>query len=572
MDKFTLIGMLERMALLLELKGENPFKVKAYLKGATALEGTPGEPSEWVATGELRRIPGIGAGLAAMITECLQTGSSSEFEQLQAEIPPTLLDLLSLPQMGPKKVKTLHDSLGIRSLEDLERAVQAGQLGTLAGFGQKTQDKLREALEKRRSQAGLLLYPEALQVASDLLEGLRAVPGIQEAEIVGEVRRHLEVVSDIILLAACSDSDWLARLQPLFASLEPVGPQQARGRLDAGHGFSMFVVPPEDFAAKLVELTGSEEHLQQLSMRAQARSLRFETAGLWRDGARLGISNEAAFYRELGLDWVPPELREGLRSLDDPLPTLLEARDLQGIFHCHTTWSDGTGTLEQMALGAWALGYRYIGIADHSPAAFYAQGLSVERLKEQQAEIDRLNSTLEGIRILKGTEADILADGTVDYPPEVLAGFDYVVASIHSRFGMPPAEMTERIVRALRNPFVTMLGHMTGRLLLEREAYGLELDRIFEVAAAEGVAIEVNANPHRLDLDWRYIPRALAAGVRLVINPDAHSVQGLSHMRYGVGIARKGGASAAQVLNTMGREELGVYLAQRRDRARSLRN
>ena len=572
MDKTTLIGTLERMALLNEIKGENPFKIKAFAKAAQVLDEHPIAPSELVAGGTLRDLPGIGSGLAALITELVETGRSNEFETLKRQVPVGLLELLKLPNLGPRKIKALYDGLGISSLSDLERAVSEGRLADLAGFGLKTQEKIRAAIATLNHRRGLHRYAEVQEAAEACCEALRSLPGVQKVAIAGALRRKAEIVSEIALVVALESPEILDDLSklPTFMGLQRLTPHHAMSRLPGEIEMHVHLATLATFETRLLKLTGSAEHWQQLVHRAADRKLRLDEQGLWKEELILA-NDEASIYRVLDLPVIPPELREGERSLEDPVPVLLEAEDLQGLFHVHTTYSDGKGTIEEMARAARDLGYRYLGITDHSPAAFYAQGLTIERLAQQQAEIDRINAELEGIRLFKGTEADILADGSVDYPPEVLARFDFVVASVHSRFGMASDEMTERIVRAIRHPFVTMLGHPTGRLLLEREPYGLDLDRIFREAAAHRVAIEINANPHRLDLDWRYLPRAIELGVTLVINPDAHAVSGLRDVRYGVGVARKGGVSALNVLNTLSLPQIEAYLQERRDRAHSKR-
>lgn len=574
MNQQQIADRLEAIATLMELKGENPFKIKAFTSGARLVEALEADLGELVATGSLRSIKGIGPALAEVITELVQTGRSTVHDELQADTPAGLLEMLGVPGLGPKKIKAIHEGLGITTVGELEYACHENRLAGLAGFGAKTQEKILAGIALMKQSRGKFLASEALGVAEELLASLESHPAVQRAAIAGSLRRAKETVKDADLIASSDDAE---AVMAFFVGLPQVkevvahGPTKSSVRLENGLPIDLRVVADADFPFTLHHFTGSKEHNTLMRQRALARGLKLNEYGLWRGEERLACRDEAEIFRALDLAYVPPELREGTCELElaeaGTLPELVRQGDLQGIFHVHTTFSDGAGTLEQMVRAAQALGYRYIGISDHSQAAAYAHGLTPERIAEQHAEIDRLNRELAGIRILKGIEADILADGAVDYDPEVLARFDFVIASVHSRFGMDRPAMTERIVRAIRNPFVTMLGHLTGRLLLSREPYELDLERVFTEAAEHGVAIELNANPHRLDLDWRYLRRALELGVTIAINPDAHSVAGLEHVRYGVGIARKGGVPAERVLNSLDLETLAGRLAERRARA-----
>ncbi|HEY9854386.1 MAG TPA: DNA polymerase/3'-5' exonuclease PolX [Stenomitos sp.] len=565
---------LEAIATLMELKGENPFKIKAFTSGARLVETLEADLAELVAAGSLRSIKGIGPALAEVITELVTTGQSTVYTELKADTPEGLIEMLTVPGLGPKKIKAIYEGLGITTVGELEYACNENRLAGLAGFGAKTQDKILAGIQLMKQSRGKFLCSEALGVAEELLKALQGHPAVQRSAIAGSLRRAKETVKDADLIAS---SDEAEAVMAFFVSLPQVkevvahGPTKSSVRLENGLSIDLRVVRDADYPFTLHHFTGSKEHNTLMRQRALSRGLKLNEYGLWRGEERIECRDEEEIFKALDLAYVPPELREGMGELElaeaRTLPELVSQGDLAGIFHVHTTFSDGAGTLEQMVKAAQALGYRYIGISDHSQAAAYAHGLTPERIAEQHAEIDRLNQALTGIRILKGIEADILADGSVDYDPEVLARFDFVIASIHSRFGMDKEAMTERIVRALRNPYVTILGHMTGRLLLSREPYELDLERIFREAAEHGVAIELNANPHRLDLDWRYMRRALELGVTIAINPDAHSVSGLQHVRYGVGIARKGGVPAERVLNSLDAEALAERLAARRERA-----
>lgn len=576
MNQQQIADRLDAIATLMELKGENPFKIRAFSSGARLIETLEADLAEVVRTGALRSIKGIGPGLADVITELVTAGKSSVHDELKAEIPDGLLEMLSIPGLGPKKIKAIYEGLGITTVGELEYACNENRLAGLAGFGAKTQEKILGGIALMKQSRGKFLCSEAIGPAEAILAALQGHPAVQRAAIAGSLRRAKETVKDADLVASSADPE---AVMAFFVSLPEVkevvahGPTKSSVRLENALPVDLRVVADTDFPFTLHHFTGSQEHNTLMRQRALARGLKLNEYGLWRGEERLECRDEEAIYGALDLAYIAPELREGLGELQlaeaGALPELVVPGDLQGIFHVHTTFSDGAGTLEQMVRGAQALGYRYIGISDHSQAAAYANGLTVERIAEQHAEIDRLNRELDGIRILKGIEADILQDGSIDYDPATLQRFDFVIASVHMRFGMDRAAMTERIVRALQNPYVTILGHMTGRLLLSREPYELDLDWIFQEAARQGVAIELNANPQRLDLDWRHLRRALELGVTIAINPDAHSVAGLQHVRFGVGIARKGGVPAGRILNSLEIETLSERLAERRQRALS---
>jgi len=555
---------LEAIATLMELKGENPFKVKAFTGAARTIEGLEGDLPALVAAGGLRGIKGIGPALAEVITELVTTGRSGVYDELKAATPAGLIDLLEVPGLTPKKVKAIHEGLGVTTVGELEYACHENRLVSLSGFGPKTQEKIVAGLAMFKKNQGQRLYSEVIGPAEELVAAIAASPGVQRVAIVGDVRRRCEVVGGLELGVAGEGLTLDAGHLPGVAQVTEAG-----CRLDDGLAVTIHRVPPEAFPAALLMATGSRDHVAALAERAASQGLRLDTTGLWRGAERIE-ADEEGIYRELGLSFIPPERREAQHPIERPVPVLVDEPDLQGVFHVHTTYSDGAASLEQMARAAQAMGFRYLGISDHSQAAVYAQGLTPDRIREQHGEIDRLNAELDGIRLLKGIEADILADGEIDYAPETLKTFDFVIASVHSRFGLDEAGMTERLVRAIRHPRVTMLGHMMGRLLLSREPYALDVERVFREAAEHEVVIELNANPHRLDLDWRVMDRALELGVAIAINPDAHSVKGLADTRYGVGIARKGGATPERVLNTRSLNDLLAYLARRRERAASM--
>jgi DNA polymerase (family 10) len=569
MESKAVAHVLEEIGTFMELKGENPFKVKAFTGAGRTIETLDGELVELVASGAIAGIKGIGPATREVIVELVTTGHSSVHAALKAEIPPGLLEMLEIPGLGPKKIKAIHEGLGIASVGELEYACHENRLATLAGFGTKSQEKILKGIAQLKAFRGRHLYVDALPAALTILGMLEGLPDVKRVAIAGSMRRRMETVKDLDLVAASAHAE---RVMAAFTTLPESevlahGPTKSTIRLASGLQVDLRVVTDAEFPFALHHFTGSKDHNEALRSRAKHMGLLINEYGLFRGETLIPCADETAFYHALGLDFIPPELREGLDEIAlaerHALPELVRESEIQGVFHVHTTYSDGGATLERMTQEAKRLGYRYLGISDHSQAAAYAHGLTPERIREQHAEIDALNARLGDIRLLKGIEADILADGSIDYDEDTLSSFDFVIASVHSRFGLGEEAMTERIVRAIRHPRVTMLGHMTGRLLLARDPYALDLERVFHEAAEHGVIIELNANPHRLDIDWRHLRRALELGVMIAINPDAHSIDGLQDVRFGVGIARKGGASAAQVFNTRSLDEVLAHLAGR---------
>jgi len=570
---------LREVATLLELEGENPFRVRAYENAARAVEGLAEEPQELLEAGTLAEVRGIGAGLVAAIAEILQTGKLQLRTDLAAKYPPGLLDLFRVGGLGPKKIRILHRELGIGSLADLEAACRAGRIAELPGFGAKSQAAILAGLESLRRYEERHLVSDALPAAERLLAHLMACPHVVRAEIAGSLRRRRETIGDLDLVAAVGASDREAVAEH-FARADGVdrvlasGPTKVSLQLLGGFQSDLRMVDEEEFAAALHHFTGSKEHNVSIRSRAKRAGLTVNEYGVFRGEERLQVRSEAELFERLGLPFIAPELREGLDEIElaerGELPILIERADLAGTFHVHTTWSDGRASLSEMAEGAAALGWSYLGIADHSRSAAYAGGLSADQVRAQWREIDEWNQRGQRPRLFKGIECDILADGALDFDDQLLLGFDYVVASVHSRFRLPIEEMTARLVRAVSHPCVTFLGHPTGRLLLARESYELDLDAVLDVAAERGVIVELNANPHRLDLDWRPLRGWLRRGCATSIHPDAHSVAGLGDVDWGVAIARKAGAAAPQVLNTRSLAEVESYFEARRRRAREL--
>ncbi len=584
-DKGAIAAVLQDIATLLELKGENPFKVRAYAAGARILETLPEEEIDArVAAGSLAEVKGIGEALAQKIGELRTTGSLAFHDKLRASIPAGMVEMLEIPGVGPKKVRALHAALGVDSLAALEAACRDGRVAALDGFGEKTQAKILEGIANRAAYGRRHLWFKAFAEAEPILAGLRGLPQVERAEHAGSLRRRLETVGDLDFLVATRDPrpvvDWFVAA-PGVKEVTAHGETKASIRLASGLQADLRLVPPEQFVFALHHFTGSKDHNVQLRHRALQRGLSLSEWGLVpaegegtakekaaAAGLRTDIRDEAGLFAALGLAPIPPELREGLGEIEaaeaGPLPRLVEEGDLRGVFHNHTTESDGHNTLEEMAAAAEALGWEYLGIADHSKASFQARGLDEARLRAQVEAIRRLNASGRcRTHVFAGTECDILPDGRLDFPDELLGELDYVVVSVHSAFTLDREAQTRRILRALEHPHVTMLGHATGRLLLERPGYDVDLERVIDAAVERGVILELNASPWRLDLDWRHWRRAAARGLVCAINPDAHRASQLEWFRAGVAAARKGWLTAEHVLNTRPLAAVRAALARR---------
>ncbi|MFO0879231.1 MAG: DNA polymerase/3'-5' exonuclease PolX [Gemmataceae bacterium] len=583
MDREQVAGILAEIGTLLELQGESSFRVNAYHNGARAILQMEGDLAEMVRTNRLTEVAGIGDTLREKITTLMTTGRLPFYDDLKAKTPPGLVEILRVPGLGPKKVIALHKELGIDTLEKLRIACEAGQVAGLKGFGKRTQEKILEGLESLRQMAGRVRLDQALAVADTIVAALRELPGVQQIEVCGSIRRRKETIKDIdVLIAGVGDTGPLMeRFVSLPGVVQITGQGDTRSSvvikklLPSGSQITMNadlrVVSPEQFPFALHYFTGSKEHGIAMRIRAQRYGLKLNEYGLEGESKHVRARSEADIFRALDLAYIPPEMREDTGEMDlaasDGLPPLIEVDDIQGVFHNHTTYSDGANTLEEMALAAQHLGLKYLGIGDHSQSLTIANGLSPARVRQQHREIDALNKRLKGIHLFKGTECDILLDGSLDYDEELLTSFDYVVASVHTHFQLPREQQTERIIRAIRHPLVTMLGHSTGRLLLRREGYQVDLEAILEAAAASGCMIEINADPHRLDLDWVHCKRARAMGVTLVINPDAHSTHGLANFVHGVEVARRGWLEKQHVFNTRPLAEVSRYFAERKQAA-----
>jgi DNA polymerase (family 10) len=566
MDKAEVAAILDEIGTLLELQGENPFRCNAYHAAARIIGQLEANLAGLIEQDKLDTIPGIGETLKDKITALVKTGHLPFYEDLKKNLPAGLLEMLRIPGMGPKKVKALWEQLDIDDLAKLKAACEAGKVADLKGFGAKTQQKILEGLQFLGQVGQRVRIDQALPLAMSLVEGLRKkCPGIRRIELCGSLRRRKETIADIDILVSSDDP---ASIMDAFVELPGVEQVIAKGdtksSVNVGEGAGrdrvlmqadLRVVSDKQFPFALHYFTGSKEHNIAMRARAQARGLKLNEYELAGDKKSIPCNSEEDIFQALDLDYIPPELRENTGEIEAAekhlLPKLIEPGDIHGIFHCHTSWSDGAATLEEMAEAARKLGLQYLGIADHSQSLTVANGLSPERVRKQQAEIDRLNARCKGFHLFKGTECDILPDGSLDYDDELLASFDYVVASVHTHFGQPEKEMTERIIKAISHPRVTMLGHATGRLLLRRDAYKVDLEAVLQAAARHGKLIEINAHPQRLDIDWVHCKRARALGVQLVINPDAHSTHEVGYYEYGVGVARRGWLEKKDVFNTM---------------------
>lgn len=577
MGKDDIIAVLENIARLLELKGENPFKVRAYTNAARALE-TLSEPLEkLVGEDRLGTVDGLGKATSEKISALVRDGRLDYYDQLADEFPPDILSLFELQGLGAKKIKVLWDSLQVHSITKLERACKSGKVAELPGFGEKTAANILQAIEHQKKHTGEFRIGDVAGLAESLLDDLRGHPRVTLAQIAGSYRRKKEIVRDLDFIVSTRHPAEVSEFfttHPLVESVLAKGETKSSVILKSGIQCDLRVVTGPEYPFALAYFTGSKEHNVRIRSRALTRGwslneYRFSEA----EGRELKeplpeIHEESDIYRALGLDPVVPELREDRGEIEaaeaHALPNLIEWQNLRGTFHNHTTESDGRATLEEMAAAAQELGMEYLGIADHSKSSFQAHGLDEKRLAAQVMKIRALSS--DDLHLFAGTECDILKDGSLDFSDDVLASLDYVVASVHSSFTLSEAEMTARIIRAISNPYVTMLGHLTGRLLLTREPCRVNVPAIIDAAADTGTIIELNANPRRLDMDWRWWPLAKEKGVRCSINPDSHSTAGLQDLVFGIGSARKGWLTKDDVINTRPLRQVLPFLTAKRER------
>ncbi|WP_240773305.1 helix-hairpin-helix domain-containing protein [Pontibacter sp. SGAir0037] len=547
----------------MELHDENPFKVRSYANAIAALELVE-EPLVGKTLAELEKINGVGKSIAARILALNEEGSFEELDQLLAATPPGVVEMLRIKGIGPKKVRTIWKELGTETLEELLEACEQDKLSKIKGFGAKTQENIKQALLFTQQNRGKLLFAEAEASADELQQTIKAVLPDAEVALVGAVRRRMEIVEELQLLIGADQpvavQEQLNALEVLHQEEKASGPFAWRGM----HTISSLrteinIVPKKRFANELLMHSAAIEHI---TLPYEASDTLF---GLIK---KQDFASEKAIYQAAGMAYIVPELREGTNELqlarENKLPVLLEESDLKGILHNHSTYSDGAHTLEQMAVYCRDLGFEYLGISDHSKTASYAGGLREGDVLRQQKEIDELNIKLAPFKIFKGIESDILGDGSLDYDPDILATFDFIVASIHSTLNMDEKKATARLITAIENPYTTMLGHPTGRLLLRREGYPINHKAVIDACAANNVIIEINSNPWRLDLDWRWVQYAQEKGVMLSINPDAHHTSGYHDMRYGVLVGRKGGLTKEMTFNAKTVEEVEAYFKNRK--------
>ncbi|MDW7740459.1 MAG: DNA polymerase/3'-5' exonuclease PolX [Bacillota bacterium] len=576
MEKHGVAGLIEEIGVLLELKGENPFKSRAYYNAARIIELMGEEELErLVREGKLKDVKGIGTALNEKITELVTTGTLVYYEELKQSIPEGLLEILKVPGLGPRKIQTLHEMLDITTLAELEYACRENRLINIKGFGSKTQENILEGIEFLRRNQNQYFYSEAMLIADDLLEQMKTIPGIGEVSLAGSIRRFREIVKDIDLVASAEKPGNLTHQftkLPGISGVIALGDTKASVQMEEGINVDLRVVKKSEYPYALHHFTGSKEHNTALRHRAKSMGLKINEYGLFRGEELVKCSTEKDFFAALGLDYIPPELRENNGEIEaaenSTLPLLVESKDIKGIFHVHSVYSDGTNTLEEIVRYCLDSGLEYVGITDHSQSAFYAGGLKDDDLKRQAEEIQALREKYSNLGIYAGVEADIRADGTLDYPDEILEKLDFVIASVHSGLKMERSKMTERVIQALRNPYVTMLGHPTNRLLLGRDSSPIDLETIFEVALEKGIIIELNASPARLDLDWRHLKKVKEMGLLVSINPDAHRLENFIDIELGVSLARKGWLDKGDIFNSLSRSEVEKYLLYRRGKSK----
>jgi len=579
MDKSQVTDILEEIAVLLELKGENPFKARAYTNGARTLDTFEGDLGKLVAENRLGELAGIGDALQKKITELVTTGRLGYYEDLRASVPEGMLALMEIPSLGAKKINALHAKLGISSVAELEAACLAHKVRDLPGFGAKTEEKLLAGIKQARDYSSLHLYAEAWAQAEEIREALREHEDVLQVSTAGSLRRGREVVHDLDFVASSRRPkdvmDYFVSL-PWVKTVTNHGETKSSVLLTNGMSADLRIVSDKEYAYALHHFTGSKEHNIAMRQRAIAQGRKLSEWGLFitpkkkksedDEGELIKCNTEDELFAALGLQYIPPELRENLGEIEaaaeKKIPRLVDWMQLRGTFHCHTNWSDGKNTLAEMAGEAHELGLDYLGIADHSKSSIQANGLNEQRLAEQLELIAAYNKEHRDFRVFAGSEVDILKDGRLDFSDDVLAKLDYAVASVHNVLNLEEDEMTARVIRAMENEYVTMLGHVTGRLLLAREASKINLEKIIDCAASTGTWIELNCSSMRMDMDWRWWHRARDKGVKCVINPDAHRISQFAMLRHGVTFARKGWLRREDVINTQSLDAVKKTLAR----------
>jgi len=585
MENLDIARTLTLLGDLLEIQGANPFRIRAYRNAVNTVNGLSRPLQVMVAEGEdLTALPGIGENVAAHIVELLETGTIDRLREVEAEFPRSLAELMALDGVGPKKARRLFEELGVRTVEDLKRALDEGRVEKLEGFGERSAEKMRTAIAEHLQRSGRFRIDEAEQLIAGLMEHVAEAPGAERVEIAGSLRRRRETIGDVDILVQC-DGDGAPVVEHFVAfegaeRAEASGPTKGSIVLQSGLQVDLRVVPPESFGAALVYFTGSKDHNVAIRTRAVRDGLRVNEWGVFRvpegadadalgkdEGERVGGKTEEDVYRALGMRWVPPVLRENRGEIEaaiqGELPKLVELDDIRGDLQMHSTWSDGKASVEDMARACLERGYEYLAITDHSQAMAMVQGLTPERARKQWEEVEAVREKVPGIEILTSAEVDILKDGELDMPDDVLEELDLVVISVHSFMDQSRREMTERVLRAIAHPAVDILAHPTGRIIGRREPFELDVEAVLEAAAEHSVAVELNANPRRLDLSEVHVHRAKELGVPVVISTDAHAPAGLADMRFGVDQARRGWLGPADVLNTRSAKQFKAWLARR---------
>ncbi len=569
MDKKQIVRTLEEISSLLELKGEDKFKISAYSRAARSISRTTADVITMINNGEAKKIPGVGDALSKKLTELVRTGKLTYLEELEGSFPDGLLGLFDIPGLGPSKVRALYEQIDVKSISELEYACNENRLVSLKGFGKKTQDKVLAEIRRLKMNSEYRLLSVAHETGKQISKILEKLSGVERYQFTGSYRRRRETVHDI----DCVINFRSGERDKLFAALKRLKPvkevKDVQDDLvsvvwDNGLSVEFIIVNKAEYPYAVLHSTGSKEFFNRLKEYASSRGYNLGMREMKKGRDKVRFESEEEIFGEIGLQFVPPELREDNEAVTaaskGEIPELVKVEDIAGLFHVHTNWSDGADSIEDMVDFARKLGFQYLGLSDHSKTAFYANGLDEKRLKEQSEAVDAFNATLEDFHVFKGSEVDILADGKLDFSDGVLKKLDFSVGSVHSKLNMKKDEATKRLINALKNPHLTFLGHMTGRLLLGRDGYEVDIEDIIKTAARYRKIIEINANPHRLDMDWRHLKKAKEAGVKFSINPDAHSMAGLSDFVYGVFIARKGWLTKDDVLNTMNIDEVKKFL------------
>lgn len=563
MYKNDIAAILNEIGMMLEIKGESFFKSQAYYEAARAIMLIEDDIDVLVREDRLKEFKGFGKALSQKIGELVNTGRLEYYEELKKAVPPSLLDMLKIPGLGPKKIKALYENLGITTIDELEYACLENRLVKLKGFGEKTQKKILEAIKNLREYEGQYHYPYAKSLAEEIIKALKDSNTVIRCSEAGSLRRRKETVKDIDILASSNNGKAVMELfvsHPLVMQVTSKGDTKSSVFLKGGIAADLRVVDDREYPYALHHFTGSKEHNVALRHIARREGLKINEYGIFKGEELVRCETEEDIFKVFGMNYIPPELRENNGELEvakeGRLPELVESKDIKGVFHVHTLYGDGINTIEELVEACIERGYSYLGITDHSKSAYYAGGLSEEDIKIQHEEIDSLNEKYKqaSFRIFKGIELDILPDGSVDYDDRVLSWFDFTIASVHSALNMDEDRMTGRVIKAMKNKYVTILGHPTGRLLLSREPIKINMNEIIKTAAEEKVIIEINANPYRLDLDWSYCKAAKEAGCSFIIAPDAHSIDGIDDIQYGVNIARKGWLEKKDIVNTANNE------------------